>query len=86
MKSNEGQVIRAAALQGLGVLVQPKYIIYDDIVSRRLVPVLDAWDLPRVSINLAYGNRKFLAAKVRTFIDFLVAHFQTMGFKRKWTQ
>ncbi|WP_207004495.1 LysR family transcriptional regulator [Trinickia mobilis] len=86
MKSNEGQVIRAAALQGLGILAQPKYIIYEDIVSGRLVPVLDAWDLPRLTINLAYANRKFVAAKVRTFIDFLVEHFQTMGFERKWTQ
>ncbi|MGF6636644.1 LysR family transcriptional regulator [Paraburkholderia sp. 35.1] len=86
MKSNEGQVIRAAALQGLGILVQPKYVIYDDIVSGRLVPVLDAWDLPRLTINLAYANRKFVPAKVRTFIDFLVEHFEKMDFERKWTQ
>ncbi|WP_207004488.1 LysR family transcriptional regulator [Trinickia mobilis] len=86
MKCNESQVIRAAALQGLGILVQPKYIIYDDIVSGRLIPVLDAWELPRLTINLAYANRKFVTAKVRTFIDFLVEHFETMGFERKWTQ
>jgi len=86
MKSNEGQVIRAAALQGLGILVQPKYVIYDDIVRGRLVPVLDAWDLPRLTINLAYASRKFVPAKVRTFIDFLLEHFEKMDFERKWTQ
>lgn len=86
MKSNEGQVIRAAALQGLGILVQPKYVIYDDIVSGRLVPVLDAWDLPRLTINLAYASRKFVPAKVRTFIDFLLEYFEKMDFERKWTQ
>ncbi|MGF7135337.1 DNA-binding transcriptional LysR family regulator [Paraburkholderia sp. EB58] len=85
MKSNEGQVIRAAALQGFGILVQPKYVIYDDIVSGRLVPVLDAWELPRLTINLAYASRRFVPAKVRTFIDFLIDHFEAMEFERKWT-
>jgi DNA-binding transcriptional LysR family regulator len=86
LKSNEGQVIRAAALHGLGILVQPKYVIYDDIVSGRLVPVLDAWDLPRLTINLAYASRRFVPAKVRTFIDFLLEHFEKMEFERKWTE
>lgn len=86
MKSNEGQVIRAAALQGYGILVQPKYVIYDDIVSGRLVPVLDAWDLPRLTINLAYPSRRFVPAKVRTFIDFLLEHFEKMDYQRKWTE
>ncbi|GAB7542938.1 LysR family transcriptional regulator [Cupriavidus sp. 8B] len=86
MKSNEGQVIRAAALQGLGILVQPKYVIYEDIVSGRLVPVLDAWNLPRLTINLAYPSRKFVPAKVRTFINFLVEHFEKMDYQRKWTE
>jgi DNA-binding transcriptional LysR family regulator len=85
MKSNEGQVIRAAALQGFGILVQPKYVIYDDLVSGRLVPVLDAWELPRLTINLAYASRRFVPAKVRTFIDFLIDHFEAMEFERKWT-
>jgi DNA-binding transcriptional LysR family regulator len=86
MKSNEGQVIRAAALHGFGILVQPKYVIYDDIVSGRLVPVLEGWDLPRLTINVAYASRRFVPAKVRTFIDFLVEHFEKMEFERKWTE
>lgn len=85
LESNEGQVLVAAALDGLGILVQPKYIIYDEIVAGRLVPVLDDWDLPRLSINLAYPNRQYLPGKTRCFIDFLVAHFDAMEFGRKWS-
>jgi DNA-binding transcriptional LysR family regulator len=85
LESNEGQVLVAAALDGLGILVQPKYIIYDEIVAGRLVPVLDDWDLPRLSINLAYPNRQYLPAKTRCFIDFLVGHFDAMEFGRKWS-
>ncbi len=85
LESNDGQVLRAAALDGMGILVQPTYILYDDIVAGRLVPVLDDWDLPRLNINLAYPSRKHLSAKVRTFIDFMVEHFDKMDYERKWT-
>lgn len=85
LESNDGQVLRAAALDGMGILVQPSYIVYDDIVAGRLVPMLDDWDLPRLTVNLAYPSRKHLSAKVRTFIDFMAAHFEKMDYERKWT-
>lgn len=85
LAANDGQVLRVAAMAHLGILVQPSYIIHDDIVAGRLVPVLDDWDLPRLTINLAYESRQHLPAKVRCFIDFLVEHFQRMDFERKWT-
>ena len=85
MESNEGQVLRAAALDGMGILVQPKYIIYDDIVAGRLIPVLDDWDLPRLTVNIAFQTRHHLPARVRLFIEFLVGQFQRMDYERKWT-
>lgn len=85
LESNDGQVLRAAALDGMGILVQPAYILYDEIVAGRLVPVLDDWDLPHLVINIAYPSRKHLSAKVRTFIDFIAAHFEKMDYERKWT-
>ena len=85
LDANDGQILRVAALDGLGILVQPSYIVYDDIVAGRLVPVLDEWDLPRLSVNLAYPSRKHLSAKVRTFIDFVAEHFMRMDYERKWT-
>jgi DNA-binding transcriptional LysR family regulator len=86
LESNDGQVLRAAALLDHGILIQPTYIVYEDIVAGRLVPVLDEWDLPRLTINLAYPSRKHLPAKVRTFIDFMADHFARMEYERKWTQ
>jgi len=85
LESNDGQVLRAAALDGMGILVQPKYILYDDLVAGRLVCVLDDWDLPRLTINMAFQARRHMSAKVRTFIDFLVEHFERMKYDSKWT-
>lgn len=85
LESNDGQVLRAAALDGMGILVQPKYILHEDLVAGRLVSVLDDWDLPRLTVNIAFQSRRHMSAKVRTFIDFLVEHFERMDYDRKWS-
>jgi DNA-binding transcriptional LysR family regulator len=56
MLANDGQVLRAGALAGLGILAQPKYIVHDDLVAGRFLPVLDDYGLPDFTINLAYPS------------------------------
>lgn len=85
LEANDGQVIRAAALAHHGILIQPLYIIHDDIVAGRLVPVLQAWELARLTINVAYPTRRHLPAKVRCFVDFLVEQFAAHDYERRWT-
>lgn len=85
LQANDGQILRAAALDGSGILVQASSLIYDDVEAGLLIPLLDEWDLPRLSINIAYPTRNHLPAKVRVFIDFLVAHFRELDSERKWT-
>jgi DNA-binding transcriptional LysR family regulator len=86
LEANDGQILRTAALEGLGILIQPNYIIYDDVVAGRLIPILEEWDLPKLSINIAYQRRKNLPARVRAFIDFLIRDFREKGHERKWTR
>jgi DNA-binding transcriptional LysR family regulator len=85
LESNDGQVIRAAALAGLGILIQPMYIVYDDIVAGRLVPILLDWQLPRLTINLAYQSRRHQPAKIRVFAEFLVERFAKLRLEAKWS-
>ena len=85
LESNDGQVLRAAALNGHGILVQPSYILHDDVVAGRLVPVLDEWELPLLTINIAYPSRKHLSAKVRAFINFMIDEFAASEYERKWS-
>ena len=85
VNANDGQLLRAAALGGLGILAQPTYIIQADLAAGRLVRVLDDWDLPRLTMNIAYPTRAFLPAKTRLFIDFLVEDFRRNDYERLWT-
>lgn len=84
LESNDGQVLRHAALAGMGILVQPKYIVYDDLLAGTLVPVLDDWELPRLTINIAFQTRTHMPAKDRVFIEALVERFRKNDYERLW--
>lgn len=84
LDANEGQVIRAAAHAGLGILIQPQYIIHDDLVGGLLVPVLADWALPPLTINVAYQSRRHQPAKIKVFTEFLFERFERLGLERKW--
>jgi DNA-binding transcriptional LysR family regulator len=85
LEANDGQLIVRAALDGMGILVQPKYIVYDDIARGALVQLLDEWDLPRLTMNFAFQTRAHMPAKVRLFMDAMLESFKTNEFERRWT-
>jgi DNA-binding transcriptional LysR family regulator len=85
LEATDGQVVRAAALHDLGILMQPTYIIHDDLAAGRLVRLLDDWSLQPLTVNIAYPTRRHLPAKVRCFVDFFVEQFARHAFEERWT-
>lgn len=86
LDSNDGQIICGAARAGLGILIQPLYIVQSDISAGKLVPVLTDWELPLLTMNVAYQNRVRLPAKIRVFSDFLVDHIRTHSDAGIWIE
>ncbi|MBC9880530.1 LysR family transcriptional regulator [Bradyrhizobium sp. INPA01-394B] len=86
LDSNDGQIICGAARAGLGILIQPLYIVQNDIAAGKLVPVLTDWDLPLLTMNVAYQNRVRLPAKIRVFSDFLVDHIRAQSDAGIWIE
>ncbi|SMG06194.1 LysR family transcriptional regulator [Paraburkholderia susongensis] len=74
--ANNAEMLRQFALLDMGVAILPSYLIGRDLASGRLVRLLDDYRLPPIEITIAYPSRLHLPAKVRTFIDHLVDHFQ----------
>lgn len=74
--ANNTEMLRQFALLGMGVAILPSYLIGRDLAAGRLVPLLGDYRLPPIDITIAYPSRLHLPAKVRTFIDHLVEHFQ----------
>lgn len=84
MVCNDGQILRQAALDGLGIIVQPAYILHADLKAGRLVRVLPDWELPRLVMNLAFPSRTHLPARTRLFINALVEYFSRNHFESEW--
>ncbi|MBC8749388.1 MULTISPECIES: LysR family transcriptional regulator [Paraburkholderia] len=74
--ANNAEMLRQFTLLGMGVAILPSYLIGRDLTAGRLVRLLDGYTLPPIEITIAYPSRLHLPAKVRTFIDHLVEHFQ----------
>lgn len=72
LSSNNGEVLKNAALNHQGIAILPKFIIGDAIAKGQLTPVLTAYSLPTVSIYALYPRHRHLSAKVRLFVDFVI--------------
>ena len=73
LTANNGDVLREAALAGLGVVMLPLFMVCDDLRAGRLEPVLRDFQSDPAGIHAVYPHNRHLSAKVRAFIDHLVA-------------
>jgi len=68
-------MLHAAALAGDGLLLTAPFMVHKELEAGTLVPLLPDYRTVDFSIAAIYPHRRHLAAKVRLFIDALVAYF-----------
>ncbi len=73
--TNSGDTCRAAALLDQGVILQPDFIVGDDLRRGDLVELLPAYRSIELGIHAVYASRKHLPMKTRHLVDFLVEAF-----------
>jgi DNA-binding transcriptional LysR family regulator len=81
LHGNNGEILGRAAVAGLGIVLQPAFLVHEHLRSGDLERVLPGWEAEGVSVYAVYPSRQFLAPKVRSFVDFLVERF---GGKPEW--
>lgn len=70
------EVLRDWAIAGLGIALKSTWDVYRDLADGLLVPLLPGYTFGAdVGIYAVYPHRRFLPAKTRVFIDFLVDAF-----------
>lgn len=71
MLSENETVLHLAALAGMGMVFLPTWMVTADLAAGRLELVLP--DTPGFAtiLHAVYPSRKYLSAKVRTFVDFM---------------
>ena len=75
LHANSGDLLAEAAARGAGIVFEPAFIVGPDVRAGRLVPLLQEFVPSPVPIYAVYPSRKHLSAKVRRFVEFLVARF-----------
>ena len=68
---NNGEVLRAAALAGLGIVMLPDFIVEKDLQANHLRPILAAYPPPAINIYGLYPVNRHLSAKVTRLVEFL---------------
>ena len=73
--ANNGDALRTAALAGHGLVLQPTFIVGDDLRSGRLIRILPDYGIARLNVYAVYAHRQFLSNKVRALVEFLGDYF-----------
>ena len=71
MRTNSGDTCRIAALNDKGVILQPSFMVGDDLRSGALVELVPEYRAREFGVYAVYPTRQYVSPKVRALMDFL---------------
>lgn len=77
LQANNGDALMEAAAQGLGITVQPDFIVDGYLAKGAVEPVLEAFAPPPLGIHAMLPSNRYLPHRVRVLIDFLASALST---------
>lgn len=75
---NNGDLLREAAIGGLGIAYQPAFLIGAAVEQGELVRLLPDYDGSKLGIYAVYPHRTHLSGRLRAFLDYLETHLATL--------
>ena len=85
IQCNSGDALRVASIQSRGITQLPTYMVGLDIQAGRLQAVLEDFEPEKQPIYAIYNHRKYISAKIKTFIDFIYNLYQPEPYWNEWT-
>ncbi len=80
LSSNNGDVLKQAALQGRGLAFLPTFIVGDAIGQGALIPVMEAYQPEKLVISLIYPPNRHMALRLSVFVKFMQDAFEDNDF------
>lgn len=74
-KTDNSEALRAAALAGLGIIMQPLPLLSSDISSGRLIRLLNEYEPKGRPAHVLYSQDRRMTPKLRSFLEFCVNRF-----------
>ncbi len=82
LKTNSSEIVQQATLAGCGIALRATWQVRDDLLSKRLIPILPQYrEAPGIAVYAVYGCKQYVPAKLKVFLDFLS---QTYGPDPYW--
>lgn len=82
VQANNGELLRQAAISGLGIAMLARWLVQEDLRAGRLVQVLDGYDVNPGSMDVAmyalYQSNRRGSRKIHAFVDLLSEHLATV--------
>jgi len=75
LTANNGALLTRAAVDDLGVAVQPVFIVHRELADGRLQTILDDFPIPSEALYAVYPPGRYQSRRVRVFADFLAERF-----------
>ena len=75
LSASNGDVLREAAISGLGVTSLPNFLHYDAINNGLLKPVLTDYEWPEYDVYAVYPKTTILPKRTRAFVDFISTRY-----------
>ncbi len=73
---NNGEVLRDAAIKGLGIVILPTFIVEEALKNGNLQTILSNYKLPELTLSVIYPINRHLSTKIQLFTQFLQECFQ----------
>jgi len=73
--ADNGDILKSIALAGMGISLLPDFIVGPEICSGRLKAILPDYSPGGISMYAIFPSRRYLSAKVRTFVDFISDYY-----------
>ncbi|MFJ4375452.1 LysR family transcriptional regulator [Pseudomonas japonica] len=71
MRANNGELLRDAAIKGMGITYLPTFIVADALAAGQLVPVLETFAPEPLQLSAVYPQHRQSARPVQALIEFM---------------
>ncbi|APW37408.1 LysR family transcriptional regulator [Rhodoferax koreense] len=82
MRVNNAEALSPALCAGLGLALQPEFLVWDELQSGALATAMPDWEVPSIALHIVTPPGRSRPARVQALIEFLAQRFAVAPWAR----